>query len=42
MLQLLPTYEKAVTDEDEDMARALCRIFAEMGEQYMRLILQHP
>lgn len=44
ILQLVPAYDAAVAEAtyDEDAARNLCRIFAESGEQYMRLLLQHP
>ena len=41
VLQLQPQYDKALADDDEEKARALCRIFAEMGENYLQLILQH-
>mmetsp|Transcript_46187 Transcript_46187/g.76370 ORF Transcript_46187/g.76370 Transcript_46187/m.76370 type:complete len:952 (-) Transcript_46187:199-3054(-) len=38
VLQLQSQYEEA-RSEDEDVARALCRLFTEMGEQYLQLLL---
>lgn len=32
-------YGKAVEEEDADVARGLCRVFTEMGEAYMDLIM---
>lgn len=32
-------YTKAVEEEDMDVARGLCRVFTEMGEAYMDLIM---
>lgn len=42
VLQLVPRFNTALADEDEDRARALTRVFAEAGEQYLRIILHHP
>ena len=42
VLQLMPHYETAVAAEEEDAARAFCRIFAEAGEQYLRALLSRP
>ena len=33
-------YEGALASEDEDLCRALCRVFTETGEQYLHLLLQ--
>ena len=36
-------YDAARSNEDEDEARVLCRIFTELGEQYLQLLLtQQP
>ncbi|CAN0469897.1 unnamed protein product, partial [Hapterophycus canaliculatus] len=32
-------YTKAVEEEDTDVARGLCRLFTEMGEAYMDVIM---
>ena len=32
-------YEKATAEEDDDVARDLCRLFTEMGEAYMDVIM---
>lgn len=32
-------YEEAVDEEDEDVALGLCRLFTEMGEAYMDVIM---
>lgn len=32
-------YEKATAEDDEDVARGLCRLFTEMGESYMDVIM---
>ena len=40
VLQLLPQYDAALAAEDEDLCRALCRVFTETGEQYLHLLLQ--
>lgn len=37
----LSPFEKAVKEEDEDGMRGYCRIFTEMGESYLSLILSH-
>ncbi len=42
VLSLEPHYTTAVAADDVDAARALIRIFAEAGEQYMRLLLSQP
>ena len=34
-------FQKALENEDEDGMRAYCRIFTEMGESYMSLIMHH-
>jgi len=34
-------FQKAVQESDEDCMRAYCRIFTEMGESYMSLIMHH-
>ena len=34
-------FQKAVREEDEDGMRGYCRIFTEMGESYLSLILSH-
>lgn len=34
-------FKKAVFEEDEDAMRDYCRIFTEMGESYMSLIMHH-
>ncbi len=34
-------FQKALQNEDEDGMRAFCRIFTEMGESYMSLIMHH-
>ena len=34
-------FEKAIHEEDEDGMRGYCRIFTEMGESYLSLILSH-
>ena len=34
-------FQKAVREEDEDAMRDYCRIFTEMGESYMSLIMHH-
>ena len=42
VLQLVPMYEEALRTEDDDTCRALCRVFTEMGEQYLHLIMRDP
>lgn len=43
VLQLVPQFDAALQQEDEDRARALCRLFTEMAEQYLQLlIVQQP
>jgi transportin-3 len=37
----LSSFEKAIREEDEDGMRGYCRIFTEMGEAYLSLILSH-
>ena len=37
----LSPFEKAIREEDEDGMRGYCRIFTEMGEAYLSLILSH-
>eukprot|EP00956_Cyclotella_meneghiniana_P037865 scaffold145680_cov54-Cyclotella_meneghiniana.AAC.3 len=37
----LSPFEKAIREEDEDGMRGYCRIFTEMGESYLSLILGH-
>jgi len=32
-------YGKAVEEEDSDVARGLCRVFTEMGEAYLDVIM---
>jgi hypothetical protein len=39
--QHLSPFQKALQNEDEDGMRAFCRIFTEMGESYMSLIMHH-
>lgn len=34
-------FQKALKNQDEDGMRAFCRIFTEMGESYMSLIMHH-
>ena len=34
-------FRKALRDDDEDATRGYCRIFTEMGESYMSLIMSH-
>ena len=34
-------FQKMIREEDEDGMRAYCRIFTEMGESYMSLIMHH-
>jgi transportin-3 len=34
-------FQKAILEEDEDGMRGYCRIFTEMGESYLSLILSH-
>lgn len=38
-MSLEAKYSKAVAEEDEDTARGLCRLFTEMGENYMSVIM---
>lgn len=38
---LYSPFQRAVADEDEDSMRAYCRIFTEMGESYISLILHY-
>ena len=38
----MPQYDAALVASGEETCRALCRIFTEMGEQYLHLILQNP
>eukprot|EP00903_Cladosiphon_okamuranus_P011653 g10961.t1 len=38
-MALEAAYTKAVEEEDVDVARGLCRVFTEMGEAYMDLIM---
>ena len=38
---LMSAFEKAIREEDEDGMRGYCRIFTEMGEAYLSLILSH-
>ena len=40
--QLLPSYDAVVVAEDEDSAKAYCRIFAEAGEQFLCHLLAQP
>lgn len=37
----LSSFEKAIREEDDDGMRGYCRIFTEMGESYLSLILSH-
>ena len=37
----MSAFEKAIREEDEDGMRGYCRIFTEMGEAYLSLILSH-
>lgn len=32
-------YKNATDEEDEDAARGLCRVFTEMGEAYLDVIM---
>lgn len=38
---VLSPFEKAIREEDEDGMRGYCRVFTEMGEAYLSLILSH-
>ena len=42
VLQLVPMYDEGLRAEDDETCRALCRVFTEMGEQYLHLILRSP
>lgn len=39
LMQLQETFKRAAEDEDTDKCAGLCRIFTEMGESYMSLLL---
>lgn len=39
ILALVPKYDAAVAADDEDTARALCRLFTETGEQHLQLLI---
>ncbi len=41
LLALRPTLDRALSDEDDDKVRGLCRLFAQAGEVYHQLILRH-
>lgn len=41
-LRLVPAYDAATQAGDEDLARVLCRLFTETGEQYLKIILRSP
>lgn len=38
-MELQPAYVRSVQEEDEDVARGLCRLFTELGEAYMDLLM---
>ncbi|KAL7536651.1 hypothetical protein ACHAXR_009842 [Thalassiosira sp. AJA248-18] len=40
-IQQQSPFQKAIQEEDEDGMRGYCRIFTEMGESYLSLILSH-
>jgi len=42
VLEQVPRYDAAVAAEELDEAKAFCRLFAEAGEQHLRLLLQQP
>ena len=42
VLELVPRYDAALASEDEESARAFVRIFAEAGEQHLRVLLLQP
>ena len=42
ILELVPRYDAAVAAEDEESARSYTRIFAEAGEQFLRVLLMNP
>lgn len=42
VMMLPPAYEKAVNSEDFDRALNLCRIFTEMGESYLHVMVESP
>lgn len=42
VMELPPAYEKAVQSEDFDRALNLCRVFTEMGESFLPVIVESP
>ncbi|XP_022802202.1 transportin-3-like [Stylophora pistillata] len=42
VMMLPPAYEKAVQSEDFDRALNICRVFTEMGESFLPVIVQSP
>ena len=42
VLTLVARYDNAVAAEDIESARAYCRIFAEAGEQFLRVLIRQP
>ena len=42
VLNLVGLYDAAVAAEDEDSAKAYCRIFTEAGEQFLNVLLKSP
>ena len=41
VMSLFPLYKKVVESEDEDKTFGLARIFTELGESYLDIIVSH-
>ena len=39
VMSLAPKFDEAVAGDDDDLAKGICRVFAETGESFLDLIL---